>query len=222
MGGNALVRDIDEGIVAAGNVALTVSDELPIGVFVLLSLLVEGSVDAGIFDSKASRDMAALPSAKASGVVPNFARAAAAASSARTVLSFCGTFTLRGVGSLLFHSVRGDPAIGDEKRVFTTADGDGRGSSLVSVTRLELQNSSFLPLDLQSGIFGFLSVTDWSRNWNVLALQAPHCSFPTPLINLWRRSKEEEEDGDCPFTEIEGAFFRPSSGEVILLGLGEM
>ena len=73
IGGNALVRDFDEGIVAAGNAALTAADELSLGALVLLSLLVVGSVDAGIFDSKASRDMAALPSAKASGVVPNFA-----------------------------------------------------------------------------------------------------------------------------------------------------
>ena len=152
----------------------------------------------------------------------NSPRAAAAASSARTILSFCGTFTLSGVVSILFHSVRGDPAIGDEKRVFTTADGDGRGFSLVSVTWLELQNSSFLPLDLQSGMFDFLNDNVWSRNWNVLAVQAPLCSFPSPLINLWRLSKEEVEDGACSFTEIDGAFFRPSSGEVILLGLGEM
>ena len=117
--------------------------------------------------------------------------------------------------------MRGDPEIGDEKRVFTTADGDGRVLSLVSVTWLELQNNSFLPLDLQSGIFDVLSDTD-SRNWKVLALRVPLCSFPIPLINAWRRSKEEEDDGDCPLTEIEGAFFRPSSGEVILLGLGEM
>lgn len=112
---------------------------------------------SGVLDSAASREMISLPVASLSGVVPNLASAAFAASACSMCFNFCGILTLRTALSrseMVFQSERAlAPAMGDENKVFATA-GDATsdfGTRLV-LAALVLENNSFLPFDLQSGM----------------------------------------------------------------------
>jgi len=93
------------------------------------------------------------PWASFSGVVPNAASAVFAASVESICFSFCGISTLRS-GSSVFHPGRAVvPARGDAKRAFATGIAvAGFGVLLSGFDNFEVENSSLLLFDFQSGI----------------------------------------------------------------------